>query len=69
MRANVVVALAPSLEDDNRFATGGEPLDAQALIAEFAVEALVAPILPGPPRIDERRLDVLLDDPLQESPC
>ena len=61
MRANVVVMLAPSFNDDDRYAARTEPLDAQAFVAEFAVEALVGPVLPRLFRIDERRLDALLD--------
>lgn len=66
MGANVVVVLAPRLDDDDRFPARSEPLDAETLVAEFAVEALVGAVLPGLARIDQRRLDVLLHDPLQD---
>ena len=38
----------------------------QALVAEFAVEALRCAILPGLARIDQCRTDALIDDPLQQ---
>ena len=65
MRANVVVVLAPSLDYHDRLPARAEPLDAQAFIAQFAVETLVRAVLSGLPRIDERGLNVVLDDPLQ----
>jgi hypothetical protein len=33
--------MAPSFDEDDRFAARVEPFDTQALIAEFAVKALV----------------------------
>jgi hypothetical protein len=38
MWADSVVVLPPCLDDDLSFAASAEPLDAQALVAEFAVE-------------------------------
>ena len=38
MRPHGVVVLAPCLDDDLGFTAGAEPLDAQALVPEPAVE-------------------------------
>ena len=60
------VVQAPSFDEDDGFAARPEPFDARALIAEFAVEALIGSVLPGLSRVDERCLDVLVHDPLQD---
>ena len=49
MRAHGVVVLPPRLNDDLSFAARTEPFDAQALVAELAVEGFVGGVkgLPG----------------------
>ena len=47
MRANIVVVLPPSLDDDLGLGSRPEPFKAQALVAELAVEAFTGTILPG----------------------
>src|SRR5471032_1363514 len=66
MRAHLVVVLAPRLDDDLGLGAGPEPFEAQALVAELAVETLRRAILPGLARIDQGGLDALIDDPLQK---
>ena len=53
MRAHLVVVLAPRLDDDLGLGAGSEPFEAQALVAELAVETLGRAILPGLARIDQ----------------
>lgn len=65
MRTDVVVVLTPGFDDDTGLGTAAKPLQRQALVAEFAIEALVVGILPWLARVDQRRLDVLLGEPLQ----
>ncbi len=64
MRSNIVVVTAPRLDQDNGLGPAAKPFDAE-LVAQLAVEALVEAVLPRLARIDERRADVLLDEPLQ----
>jgi hypothetical protein len=64
MRTYRVVMPAPALDHHLGLCARAEPFQAQALVAKLAVEALANPILPGFARIDQRRLDALLDDPL-----
>ena len=66
MRPHLVVVLPPRLDHNLRLGPGAEPFEAQAFVAELAVEALRGPILPGLARIDQRGLDTLVDDPLQQ---
>lgn len=54
MRTNVVVAATPGLDRDAGLGTAAEPLQAQALVAEFSVEALSGPVLPGLAGVDAR---------------
>ena len=65
MRPNCIVMSTPGFDDDLRFATTAEPLDAQALITESAVEALIHTVLPWLPRIDQRRLNASGLEPLE----
>ena len=60
MRAHLVVMPPPALDHDLRLGPRPEPLQAQALVAELAVEALRRAILPGLAGIDQRRVDALL---------
>ena len=64
MRPDLVVVLAPRLDDDLSLGPRPEPFEAQALVAELAVEALRRPILPRLAWIDQGGLDALVDDPL-----
>ena len=66
MRPHLVVVLTPRLDDDLGLGPGAEPFEAQALVAELAVETLRRAVLPGLARIDQGCLDALVDDPLQE---
>ena len=68
MRSHLIVVPAPSLDNDLRLGAGAEPFEAQALVAELAVETLRRAILPRLARIDQGGLDTLVDDPLQERP-
>ena len=64
MRSIPLVALTQGLDDDLRFVTKPEPLEVQALVSELPVEALVCAVLPRPARIDERRVDLVLREPI-----
>ena len=66
VRSHRVVVLPPCLDDDLGFAASAEPLDAQALVAKFAVEGLVRSVLPGLSRIDQCGFDARFADPLQD---
>lgn len=66
MRSHRVVVLPPDFDDRLGFAPGAEPLEAQALIAEAAVERFVGTVLPWLARINQRRLDVRRGQPLQD---
>ena len=66
MRSNLI-ELSPELFDqDLRIDPVLEPLHAETLIAEFAVEAFRDAILPGFAGLDQRRADALGDDPGQQ---
>ena len=54
---------APGLDDDLGLGPRPEPLQAQALVAELAVEAFRRAILPGLAGIDQRRIDAHVRDP------
>ena len=66
MRAHLIVVFAPRLDHHLRLGPRAEPFERQALVAKFAIEALRRSILPRFTRIDERRLDALIEDPLQK---
>jgi hypothetical protein len=66
MWADVVVVLPPGLDDGASLGAAAEPLHAEALVAELAVEALVGPVLPGLSGVDERRIDTLGRQPPQD---
>ncbi len=57
MRPHLVVVLAPRLDDDLGLGAGAEPFEAQALVAELAVETLRRAVLPGLAGIDQSGLD------------
>ena len=66
MRPHGVIVLPPTLDDDLGFGARAEPFEAEAFIAEFAVEAFADAILPGLARLDQRGADALRGDPRQE---
>jgi hypothetical protein len=49
MRTHLVVMAPPSFDDHLRFGSRSKPLEAQALVAEFAIEAFRDAVLPGLP--------------------
>ncbi len=66
MRPHFIEVPAPVLDHHLCFGPRAEPFEGQALVAEFAVEALRRPILPRLARIDQCRLDALIEDPFQQ---
>ena len=66
MRTNLVVVPAPGFDDDLGLGARQEPLQAQALVTELAVEAFAHPVLPGLAGVDQGGLDLLVGDPLQQ---
>ena len=56
MWAHPVVVLSPDLDHDLGFTPSAKPLQAQTLVAQFAVERFVGAVLPRLARIDERSL-------------
>ena len=66
MRPYFVVVPSPTLDDDLCFGTRAEPFEAEALVAEFAVEAFRDAILPRLARLDQRGADAVCDDPRQQ---
>jgi hypothetical protein len=68
MRSDLVVLTPELLDRDLRIDSVSEPLHAQALIAEFAIERLIIPVLPWLSRIDMCRIDVRLQEPTQYCP-
>src|ERR1700741_3609360 len=67
MRTHLVVVPPPCFDEHFRLGTRMKPFEAQALIAEFAVEAFRDAILPRLARLDQCRSDALRDDPRQQS--
>ncbi len=57
---DLVVVVAPSLDQNACLAARAEPLDGQALVAELAVVAFVSPVLPRLARIVEHRGPICL---------
>ncbi len=66
MRSILVVVTTPVFDHDLRIDPILEPLQAQALVAELAVEALVGTVLPRLARIDVRGVDVRRQQPAQD---
>ena len=60
-----IVVPAPDFDNHLRFTTTAEPLQAQAFVAEAAIEALVGTVLPGLTRVDQCRLDAGDLEPLR----
>src|SRR5262245_27989649 len=63
-----LAVLPPRFDDHLRLGTRTKPFEAQALVAEFAVEALRVSILPWLARLDQCRADALGNDPGQQRP-
>ncbi len=59
----LVVVLSPRLEDDSGFGPGSKPLQTQALVTEFAVEAFIHAILLRLARIDQGGGDAVRKQP------
>ena len=57
MRTHLVEVFAPGFDDDLGLGARPEPLHVQALVAEFAVEALQRAVLPRLAEIDQGGLD------------
>ena len=57
---------SPSLDNYLGLGAGTEPFEAQAFVAELAVEALRDAILPGLPRLDQSSADPVRLDPGQQ---
>ena len=68
MRPHLVVVPPLLFDHDLRLGPRAEPLQAQAFIAELAVEALHRAVLPRLPWLDQRRFDALFDNPPQHRP-
>ena len=66
MRTHLVVLTPELLDQDLRIDSVFEPLHAETLIAELAVERLVGAVLPGFAGIDEGSVDVLVCEPAQD---
>ena len=66
VRSHLVVVPAPGLDRHLGLGAQAKPFQAQALVAELAVEALVGAFLPGSARIDQRRVGALIDGPRQQ---
>lgn len=64
VRTDGVVVATPSLDHDLGLGTRAEPLQAEALVAQLAVEAFVAAVLRRLAGIDQRRADAAAVDPL-----
>jgi hypothetical protein len=54
MRPHGVIVLTPTLDDNFCFGARAEPFEAEAFVAELAVEALGDAILPGLAGLDQR---------------
>src|SRR5690348_229956 len=66
MRTHLVEVLPPRFDHHLRLCSRTEPLDAEAFVAEFAVEAFADAILPGLAGVDQGGADAVLGDPLQQ---
>src|SRR5690242_17044359 len=66
VRPDGVVVLAPGFDDDLRFASRIESLEAQALVAKPAVERFAGAVLPRLARIDDGCLDAGVGQPLKD---
>jgi len=58
--------LAPVLNHDACLGPVAEPLHVQALVAQLTVKTLCRAVLPGLAWVDQRCLDALIHNPLQQ---
>ena len=65
VRTDVVVVAAPGIDEDACFDAAAEPFQRQAFVAELAVETLGIAVLPGFTGIDQRGVDPLLGQPVE----
>ena len=63
MRADVIVLFGPAADDDLGLSSGREPLSAQHLSAECAVEGLILAGFPRRSRIEPDRLNADTPEP------
>ena len=66
VRSDGVVMLAPRFDQNGGLAAAAEPLQAEALVAKLAVERFVGAVLPWLARIDQRGVDPILGQPLED---
>jgi hypothetical protein len=66
VRPDSIEVTAPGFDDDLCLCTRSEPLDAQAFVAQLAVEAFVVGVLPRLAGIDQGRADAGLSEPLED---
>ncbi len=66
MWAIFVIVFSPSADHRTRFLAAAEPLDAQAFVAELAVEAFARAVLPRLARLDQSGPNALIRDPLEQ---
>src|SRR5678816_991755 len=66
MRPNIVVVPSPLLDESRGLDAVAKPVQREALVAEGAVEALVRSVLPGLARVDERRVEALVQSPRED---
>jgi hypothetical protein len=57
---------SPPPDHHARLFPAAEPLDAQALVPDFAVEAFARAVLPRLARLDQAGLDAFIRDPLEQ---
>ena len=67
MRPDSVVMLAPVFDHDACLGPVPEPFHIQARVAQLTVKTLGRAVLPGLARGDQRRLNALIRNPLQQS--
>ena len=66
MRSDCIVMLTPDLDAHLRLVTTAKPVQAQALVAEATIEALVGAVPTRLPRVDQRGLDAGDLKPLED---
>ena len=67
MWPHLVIVPPPTLDHHLRLGPRTKPFEAQAFVAELAVEALANAVLPRFARIDQRGVDALHRDPAQQA--
>ena len=66
MRTIFIEVRSPSADHHTRLLPAAEPLDAQALVAELAVEAFARAVLPRLAWLDQAGSDTFIGDPLEQ---